>query len=222
MYNLGLKLYEIKTDYIDIGLDSFISQSSLILPTVKTMELINTESLCTIGILESENEEEIYRPLIMWNLKIETYISEKNSPYRAYGCLVNLKGRLGVVKTFKIFIKEGDFSKFERVRAAIVAQTHGELILNSQFNLSMWSDFVPKLLFDSSETVRYQRPARNIGLQWHYLRSMAFEHGGVPQLDHVEIVYNDVGKNGLTWFLISVKKFNFSLQWIWGKAGLPG
>ena len=51
---------------------------------------------------------------------------------------------------------------------------------------------------------------------------MALVHGGVPQLDHVEIVYNDVGKNGLTWFLISVKKFNFSLQWIWGKAGLPG
>ena len=74
--------------------------------------------------------------------------------------------------------------------------------MNSQFNLSMWSDFVPKLLFDSSETVRYQRPARNIGLQWHYLRSMAFEHGGVPQLDHVEIVYNDVGKNGLSFFII--------------------
>ena len=58
----------------------------------------------------------------------------------------------------------------------------------------MWSDFVPKLLSDCSDTIVHQRPARNIGLQWYYLRNMAYKHGGMLQLDHVEIVYKDVGK----------------------------
>ena len=157
-------------------------------------ELVNTESDCTIGVIETENDVETYRPLICWNLKIESYISEKGSPYRAYGCLVKVKGKRGEVKTFKVFIKEGDFCKFDRVRTAIVAQTHGELILNSRFDHTLWSDLVPKLLFECADTIRHQQPARNIGLQWQYLKTAAFDHGGVPQLEHVEIVYKDIGK----------------------------
>ena len=76
-----------------------------------------------------------------------------------------------------------------------MAQTHGQLILNSRFDPSLWTDFVPKLLVDCSDTIKHQRPARNIGLQWHYLKSMAFEHGGLLQLEHVEIVYKDVGEH---------------------------
>ena len=90
---------------------------------------------------------------------------------------------------------DADFSKFDRVRSAIVAQTHGQLILNSLFDPSLWTDFVPKLLVDCSDTIKHQRPARNIGLQWHYLKSMSFEHGGVLQLEHEEIVYKDVGEH---------------------------
>ena len=161
------------------------------------MELINTESDCTIGVFETVNDDElIYRPVIMWNLYILTYLSQKDSSYRAYGCEVKVKGKQGQIKSFKVFIKEGDFSKFDRVRAAIVAQTYGELILNSRFDLSLWSDLVPKLLLDCSDTIRHQQPARNIGLQWHYLKSKAFEHDGIPQLEHVEIVYKDVVYNG--------------------------
>ena len=161
------------------------------------MELNNTESECTIGVFDAENDEPVYRPVIMWNLAIETYLSQKDSSYRSYGCIVKVKGKQGQIKSFKVFIKEGDFAKFERVRAAIVAQTFGELILNSRFDLSTWSDLVPKLLIDCSDTIRHQQPARNIGLQWHYLKSKAFEHGGIPQLEHVEIVYKDVVYNGL-------------------------
>ena len=180
------------------------------------MELINTESDCTIGMMETtENEEEIYRPVIMWNLAIESYISEKDSSYRAYGCKVKVKGKQGAAKTFKVFIKDGDFSKFERVRASIVAQTHGQLILNSRFDVGLWADLVPKLLIDCSDTIQHQRPARNIGLQWHYLKTMAFEHGGNPQLEHVEIVYKDIGMSislFLQYFILFC--FKFTTDWV--------
>ena len=162
------------------------------------MELVNTKNDFTIGVIEiGENEEEVYRPVIMWNLSINSYLSEKDSSYRAYGCTVRVKGKRGDIQAFKVFIKDADFSKFERVRSAIVNQTHGQLILNSRFDLSIWTDFVPKLLFDCSDTIEHQRPARNIGLQWKYLQSMAFNHGGLLQLEHVEIVYKDIVFNGL-------------------------
>ena len=142
------------------------------------MELVNTENECTIGVYDNENDDLIYRPVIMWNLTIESYLSEKDSTYRAYGCFVKVKGKQGSIKSFKIFIKESEFSKFGRVKAAIVAQTNGELILNSNFDFSLWSDLVTKLLIDCADTIRHQQPARNIGLQWHYLKTQAFEHDG--------------------------------------------
>ena len=161
------------------------------------MELVNTVNDYTIGYLETDdNGDENYQPIILWNLAIESYISEAELSYRAYGCTVKMKGKQAM-KTFKIFIKEGEFNKFEKVRAAIVSQTHGELILNSRFDQTQWSDFVSKLMFDCSERIQHKRPARNIGLQWNYLVSQSFEKGGVLQLDDVEIVYRDVVYNGL-------------------------
>ena len=161
------------------------------------MELNNTENECTIGVFDTEDDELVYRPVIMWNLCINRYLSEKDLSYRAYGCVVKVKGKQGQVKSFNIFIKESDFGRFDRVRKSIVDQTFGELILNSRFDFSLWSDLVPKLLIDCSDNIRHQQPARNIGLQWHYLKSKAFEHGGVLQMEHVEIVYKDVVYNGL-------------------------
>ena len=116
---------------------------------------------------------------------IESYISEKVSSYRACGCQVKVKGT-NSAKSLMVFIKEGDFSKFEKVKAYIVAQTHDELILNSRFDTDLWADLVPKLLFDCSSTIQHQCPARN----------MAFDHGEVPQLKHVEIVYKDTVYSG--------------------------
>ena len=161
------------------------------------MELTNTQSEYTIGIVDTENDCEVYRPIIMWNLKIESYISEKDLPYPAYCCTVKVRGSRGEIESFKVYIKDADFHKFEKVRSAIVAQTHGHLILNSRFDTVMWSNFVPKLLIDSADNILYQRPARNIGIQWHYLRSMSFAYEGVLQLEHVEVVYKDVVYNGL-------------------------
>ena len=163
------------------------------------MELVNSESECSIGILEKGNEDEIviYLPLIMWNLQIKSYISEKDSSYRAYKCQVKISGKNVKVESFCVFIKDSDFSKFDKVRAAIVSQTHGHLIMNSRFDNNLWSDFVPKLIFESSDKIIYQRTAKNVGLQWHYLKSMAFDHGGALQLEHVEVVYRDVVYNGL-------------------------
>ena len=159
------------------------------------MELVNTVSECSIGHLDvQENGDENYQPIIMWNLRIESYISDQDSLYRAYGCIVKIKGKQGIVKSFKIYIKEGDFGKFDKVRSSIVSQTHGELILNNRFDPTLWSEFVPKLLFDCSDHIKHQRPARNIGLQWHYLMSRAFSKGGVLQLEDVEIVYKEVGR----------------------------
>ena len=161
------------------------------------MELVNTVNDYTIGFLETnENGDENYQPVILWNLSIESYISDPDSSYRAYGCFVKIKGKHDM-KSFKIFVKEGDFSKFEKVRAAIVSQTHGELILSSRFDHALWSDFVPKLMFDCYDKIKHQRPARNIGLQRQYLVSRAFEKGGVLQLEDVEIVYKNIVYNGL-------------------------
>ena len=89
-------------------------------------ELINTESETTIGILEKRDEDEVYVPIICWNLTILTYISDPESSYRAFGCVVKIQSRDSAsVKSFRVFIKEVDFYKFDKVRAAIVAQTHG-------------------------------------------------------------------------------------------------
>ena len=156
------------------------------------MELINSESNCTIGLMDND----VYRPIIMWNLQVKSYVSEKDSPFRAYGCLVTIRGKQGKKKTFTVYFKEADFSKFAKVKAAIVAQTFGEMILNSTFEANLWSEFVPKLLIDCADTIVHQQPARNIGLQWHYLKEKAFEYDGRLQLEHVEIVYRDIVFNG--------------------------
>ena len=86
-------------------------------------ELVIDRSEFTIGIVE----DDIYRPLIMWNLAIKSYISENDSTYRAYGCEVYMQGRHREKKQFKGYIKEGDFHSFGAIRTAIVDQTHGEL-----------------------------------------------------------------------------------------------
>ena len=70
----------------------------------------------------------------------------------------------------------------------------GELIMNSRFNTNLWAELVPKLIFDSRMSIKYQRPARNVGLEWNYLKKRSFDHGGVLQLDDVEIVYKDIGR----------------------------
>ena len=64
-------------------------------------ERVNNCSDCSIGVVANE----IYLPLIMWNISI----SEKDHPFKAYGCEVYLQGRNGEKKTFKVWIKEGDF-----------------------------------------------------------------------------------------------------------------
>ena len=131
----------------------------------------------------------------MWNISIKSYISEKDHPFRAYGCEVYLQGRNGEKKTFKVWIKEGDFQRFSATRHAIVDQTHGELIRNSKFDHSLWSDLVPKLIESSWESIIHQRAARNIGLAWDYLISESRKFGGkLLNLNYVEIVYKDIGK----------------------------
>ena len=94
-------------------------------------ELINTESETTIGVLEKKDEDEVYVPIICWNLAILSYISDPESSYRAFGCVIKIQSRdQASVKSFKVFIKETDFYKFDRVRAAIVAQTHGNILVS--------------------------------------------------------------------------------------------
>ena len=61
------------------------------------MELNNTENECTIGVFDTEDDELVYRPVIMWNLCINSYLSEKDLSYRAYGCVVKVKGKQGKV-----------------------------------------------------------------------------------------------------------------------------
>ena len=162
-------------------------------------QLINTESEVSIGIMESKNDgPSVYVPVILWNLTIKSYVSDPDLSYRAYGCLVKIQSRSnGTIKEFFVYIKESDMYTFSKVRSAIVAQTHGELVMHNRFEQDLWADLVPKLVFDSSMSIKYIRPARNIGLQWNYLKKMAFDHGGIIQLKDVEIVYKDVVYNGI-------------------------
>lgn len=61
-------------------------------------------------------------------------ISDPDLSYGAHGCNVKIQGRAqGSVKSFHVFIKESDVYKFDRVRAAIVAQTHGKDMFNIDF-----------------------------------------------------------------------------------------
>ena len=153
-------------------------------------ELVNDQSEFTIGVMDGD----IYRPVIMWNLEIKSYISEKDHNYRAYGCHVKLQGRNGQMKVFNVYIKEGDFHKFGPTRTAIVDQTHGELIRNSKFDFSLWGELVPKLIEAAAETLTYQRAARNVGLAWDFLVSESKRLGSVLRPEFCEIVYKDIGE----------------------------
>ena len=77
-----------------------------------------------------------------------------------------------------------------------MSKTYGKLVLNRPIENSVWTDFIPKLLFDVKDTINHQRPSKNIGLQFDYLQERAFEHRGVIQLGDVEVVYHDVVYNG--------------------------
>ena len=70
------------------------------------------------------------------------------------------------------------------------------MILNRPIDNSQWTEFVPRLLFDARASIKHQRPARNIGLQFEYLLEKSFEHRGVLQLKDVEVVYPGVVYNG--------------------------
>ena len=93
--------------------------------------------------------------------------------------------------------KATDFlNSFNKCHETIMTKTYGRLVLNRPIENSAWTDFVPKLLFDVKDTIRHQRPAKNIGLQYDYLVEKSFEHGGVLQLQDVEVVYPDVVYDG--------------------------
>ena len=163
--------------------------------------LVNNIDDSTIGFLvdkENEQRNEIvqeYEPAIMWNLKVLSYISAppESSTYRAYHCEVKLAGG----PAFEVNFKAMDFmNSFRKVHETITNKTYGRLVLNRPIENNLWTEFVPKLLFDVKDSIKHQRPARNIGLQYEYLVEQAFDHRGVLQLKDVEVVYPDVVYDG--------------------------
>ena len=93
--------------------------------------------------------------------------------------------------------KATDFqNSFKKCHETIMNKTYGRLVLNRPIENNLWTEFVPKLLFDVKDQIKHQRPAKNIGLQFEYLLERSFEHRGVLQLDDVEVVYPDVVYNG--------------------------
>ena len=66
------------------------------------MELVNTVNEYSIGVLEeAQDGTETYRPLVLWNLKIESYVSDSDIAYRAYGCLLKIKSKQGGGEKFQ-------------------------------------------------------------------------------------------------------------------------
>ena len=93
--------------------------------------------------------------------------------------------------------KASDFqTSFKKCHDTITKKTFGRMILNRPFDNNLWTEFVPKLLFDVKDVIKHQRPAKNIGLQFDYLLEKSFEHRGVLQLQDVEVVYPDVVYDG--------------------------
>ena len=93
--------------------------------------------------------------------------------------------------------KAVDFqNSFKKVHEPIMNKTYGRLVLNRPIDNSLWIEFVPKLLFDARSSIRHQRPAKNIGLQFDYLLEQSFKHRGVLQLKDVEVVYPEVVYDG--------------------------
>ena len=106
--------------------------------------------------------------------------------YRAYWCQVKLAGG----PSFMVNFRASDFqNSFKKCHETIMNKTYGQLVLNRPIENQLWTDFVPKLLFDVKDDIKHQRPAKNIGLHFEYLVERAFDHGGVLQLEDVEIVY---------------------------------
>ena len=87
-------------------------------------------------------------------------------------------------------------NSFKRCHETIMNKTYGRLVLNRPIENHLWTEFVPKLLFDVKDKIQHQRPAKNIGLQFEYLLEQAFEHKGVLQLKDLEVVYPDVVFDG--------------------------
>jgi hypothetical protein len=93
--------------------------------------------------------------------------------------------------------KATDFqNSFKKCHETIMNKTYGRLVLNRPIENNLWTEFVPKLLFDVKDEIKHQRPATNIGLQFGYLMERSFEHRGALQLQDVEIVYPDVVYDG--------------------------
>ena len=124
-----------------------------------------------------------------------SYISAppESTAYRAFRCKVTLAGGDSFMVNFKAIEFQNSFKK---VHETIMNKTYGRLVLNRPIDNSIWTEFVPKLLFDVKDTIRHQRPAKNIGLQFDYLLERSFAHRGVLQLEDVEVVYPDVVYDG--------------------------
>ena len=167
-----------------------------------SLELVNDIDERTMGVkvpIEIDNEDSEpfeYQPYIMWNLKVISCISapKKVSSYRAYKCLVKVANG----GDFIVRINTNDFHQsFKKVHESIVNQTHGVLVLRRPIENTMWTSFVPKLLLEFQDDIYHQRPACISGLACNYLEEKALENGGVLELKHAEIVYNDIVYDGL-------------------------
>ena len=90
-------------------------------------------------------QQDIYVPLILWNLEILGYISDppEISTFRAYRCLLKTTGG----QNFSLDLKPEVIKSFDQVQNSLVQQTHGEALFSPPFDKSLWTDFITKLVF---------------------------------------------------------------------------
>ena len=158
------------------------------------LELVNSVDERTFGVmtLKYDDPESVHnQPLIMWNLELKSYIHAPSSvsSYRSYRCLIKMASG----QDFMVNILANDFhNNFKKVHDTIVNKTHGVLVLQKPIDNSLWTEFVPKLLLESSHKIYYQRPAINTGLCCAYLEEKSFNHGGELQQKDAEFIFGDV------------------------------
>ena len=78
---------------------------------------------------------------------------------------------------------------------AVKCRTHGELIQHANFDSSLWSEMIPKILLDYPDMPKL-RPAMNWGCQYKTLVVMAPGDKSKLMREHLEVVYPNMIYNG--------------------------
>ena len=160
---------------------------------MERIKLNFTHDQRTIGILStSDDGENVYTPVILWNFKVVGYISGPRPapPNRFVGYKLHLFFTEG--EETEVVINHNSINTFKTFTEALRLGTHGLIFTFNPFDESLWPDLWSRLYYHCTETkiCRTLRPADNIGIQYKFLEEMQESKGHWNDSDYEE-VYSD-------------------------------